>query len=164
LELKNSSKLTELVERIENASVEREPSLESEPEPTAHEPQPVNYDSAERPTIQDERPGAAGQGQAMHIIAAGGASDLAELQLARFLSERAEAPTPAETVEFLQEVKARFGQEVQPNLEARLLLALLFPDGAEEATQLWKDALALLPDGDNVDLVTIENRARDAGS
>ena len=74
----------------------------------------------------EEEPTRPALSQAPAVAVAGGTGDLAQLKLARFLSERAEAPTPEETQEFLNEVKARFGQEVQPNLEARVLLALLF--------------------------------------
>ena len=113
--------------------------------------------------IMEEEPTSPAPTPAPAVAVSGGSGDLAQLKLARFLSERAEAPTPEETQEFLNEVKARFGQEVQPNLEARVLLALLFSDGAPEAAVLWKDALALVPD-DAEGILLLENRARDAGS
>ena len=162
------------VETSREPSVEPsgEPSVEPSAEPSVEPSDEARSSSgdmpsvgddfnSERPTIQEEPPTSAIARPAA-LVTGGGAADLAQLRLARFLSERAEAPSQEEAEEFLNEVRARFGKEVEPNLEARLLLALLFPDGAPEASALWKEALDLVSDGDNVDLLTIENRARDA--
>lgn len=116
----------------------------------------------DHPTVLDDIPTLGAEGSV--VIASGGGQNLAEMQAARILSERAEAPTPQEAQEFLNEVKARFGNEVEPNLEARLLIALLFPDGSKESTAYWAQALDLISESAGIDLLTVENRARDANA
>lgn len=95
------------------------------------------------------------------LISSGG-REIAELGLARVLSERAEPPSEREVQELLAEVAARFGEEPRPHVEARVMLCLLYDDGAEQATRLWKEALERLDPDDSEQLLEMETRARDA--
>ena len=153
----------------QSAELPVEESVEPSAEPTEPSAEPSSEasgeSSGEEEAVEDwiepeEEPEKSVEAAPVQPIAALGTTDVSEIPLAKILLERDDPPTEDEVEEFMAEVQARFGDNPSAHREGRVLLALLFDDGAALAEELWYEALEFA--NDESSLYALEFRARDA--
>ena len=146
----------------ESVEPSAEPSTEPSAEPSSEAP---GESSGEEEAVEDwiepeEESEESVEAAPVQPIAALGTTDVSEIPLAKILLERDDPPSEDEVEEFIAEVQARFGDNPSAHREGRVLLALLFDDGAALAEELWYEALEFA--NDESSLYALEFRARDA--
>ena len=146
----------------ESVEPSAEPSTEPSAEPSSEAP---GESSGEEEAVEgwiepEEESEESVEAAPVQPIAALGTTDVSEIPLAKILLERDDPPSEDEVEEFIAEVQARFGDNPSAHREGRVLLALLFDDGAALAEELWYEALEFA--NDESSLYALEFRARDA--